>query len=407
MSKNDNNILFITNLHLWSLEAGKGGKAFYHTVSAYIKKGWNVFLISTGGSIPEDIRSNATVFEMNLSKLEILQERGSKLISVFARFYKMRLMNQFFIKISSRLLNELDNSKIIIYAYEVEAVYAAKKIAYKFKIPFVTRYQGTVLSNVPDNWINNVRRSPHFSALKTTSNLVIMTNDGTQGDQTLSRLGNKSPLIKFWRNGVDALEEFRDVDCVKLKQTLNLPPDSFVFITVSRLIGWKRVDLAIQGFSKIADKYPNTYLVVVGDGPDKEHLESLASSFNLSKRVVFTGSVPQEEVKSFLHCSNVFLSFYDLSNLGNPIMEAMIAGLPLITIDVGDTRKLIKNGENGILIGSNQLNEIPIQLERIILNNKLREHISRGALATAKKEFWSWEERMNIEEKLVFSLLNK
>jgi len=407
MSKEAKNILFITNLHLWSLEAGKGGKAFYHTVSAYINEGWNVYLISTGGSIPEDISSKATVFEENLSKLSELQERGSKFISVFARFYKMRLMNQFFIRTSLKLLNELDKSKTIIYAYEVDAVYAAKRIASQFKIPLVTRFQGTTLSNVPDNWQNRIRRSPHFSALRTASDLVIMTNDGTQGDQTLSRLGNKSAEIKFWRNGVDGLEDLSKLDHDSLKRSLELPPDSFVFITVSRLIGWKRVDLAIHGFSKVADKYPNTYLLVVGDGPEKENLERLTTSLDLSKRVVFTGSVPQAEVKSFLRSSNVFLSFYDLSNLGNPIMEAMIAGLPLITIDVGDTRKLIQNGENGILIAANALEDIPKQLERIIVSNELREHITRGALATARKEFWSWEERMRMEENLVFSLIKK
>lgn len=407
MSKAAKNILFITNLHLWSLEAGKGGKAFHHTVSAYINGGWNVYLISTGGSIPEDISSKATVFEEKLSKLAELQERGTKIISVFARFYKMRLMNQFFIRTSSKILNEIDKSNTLIYAYEVEAVYAAKKIASQFKIPLVTRFQGTTLSNVPNTWKNSIRRSPHFSALRTTSDLVIMTNDGTQGDQTLSRLGNKSAEIKFWRNGVDGLEDFSKLDHDFLKRSLELPPDSFVFITVSRLIGWKRVDLAIHGFSRVADKYPNTYLLVVGDGPEKENLERLTTSLDLTKRVVFTGSVPQAEVKSFLRCSNVFLSFYDLSNLGNPIMEAMIVGLPLITIDVGDTRKLIQNGENGILIAANQLDEIPKHLERIIVSRELREHISRGALATARKEFWSWEERMQIEVNLVFSLLKK
>lgn len=407
MNKSAKNILFITNLHLWSLEAGKGGKAFYHTISAYINRGWNVYLISTGGSIPDDIRSKATVFEENLSKLAELQERGTKFISVFARFYKMRLMNQFFIRTASKLLNELDISNTIIYAYEVEAVYAAKRVASKFKIPLVTRFQGTILSKAPDNWISNIRKSPHFSALKTTSDLVIMTNDGTQGDQVLSRLGNKSAEIKFWRNGVDGLEPFRNEDHVSLKESLNLPHDSFVFITVSRLISWKRVDLAIQGFSKIADTYPNTFLIVVGDGPEMKNLDQLSISLGVSKRVLFTGSVPQVEVKSFLRGSDVFLSFYDLSNLGNPIMEAMIAGLPLITINVGDTNKLIRNEENGILISANRLDEIPVQLERIILNNELRNHIAQGALATAREEFWSWEDRMEMEENMVFSLLKK
>lgn len=397
MNSSTRNIIFITNLHLWSLDAGKGGKAFYHTVNGYIDAGWNVVLISTGGNIPENIYSRAVVIENRFSRLEELQENSSKIISVLVRFFKIYSMNRYFVRAAKKALANLKTKNIVIYAYEVEGVAAAKRISQKYNLPLVTRFQGTVITNVDDTWLNRIRRTPHFSALKTEADLVIMTNDGTQGNQTLARLGNKSINIKFLKNGVDGLIDSPKYERISQRELWNLSLDDFVFVTVSRLISWKRVDVAIISFAKIAFEFPNTHLVIVGDGPEKSSLLDLTRSLRLTNRITFTGSVHQVEVKKILGMCDAFLSFYELSNLGNPIMEAMVTGLPLITVDVGDTRELIQDNVNGLLVEYNKLDKIPYHMQRLITDNDLRNRLANGALSTAKSEFLSWDDRINIE----------
>jgi glycosyltransferase involved in cell wall biosynthesis len=403
--QSDKNILFITNLHLWSIETGKGGKAFYHTINGFIEDKWNVTLISTGGGIPEDIRTRITVIENKFSLLEKLQKYDSKLISIFARFLKMWLTTHFFVKASRRIIEKLDSNNIIIYSYEVDAVAASKKVAMSYNLPLVTRFQGTVLSNIKDNWLNRLRRAPHFSALKTNADLVIMTNDGTQGDRTLARLRNSSRKIVFWRNGVDKPHVKGLVDRGFVRKRWNVPLSCFVFVTVSRLINWKRVHIAIESFAQIATKHPESHLLIVGDGPEMESLQTLAIHHKLKEQITFTGSIHHEEVKLILSASDVFLSFYDLSNLGNPLMEAMVAGLPIITIDVGDTHQLVVHCSNGILIGNDELERIPIEMQRLITDSDLRVHIANGAINTAEMEFWSWEKRIQEEVFQIKSLL--
>lgn len=103
--------------------------------------------------------------------------------------------------------------------------------------------------------------------------------------------------------------------------------------------------------------------------------------------------------------ADAFLSFYDLSNVGNPLMEAMMCGKPIITLDVGDTKELIKNNENGILLPVNKLQDIPDKMIKIIEDKNFAFKIASGALKTAQSEFWSWEERISVEISKVELLL--
>jgi glycosyltransferase involved in cell wall biosynthesis len=401
------NIIFITNLHLWSLETNKGGKAFYSTVNGYINSCWNVVIISTGGGIPKEIHQKAIVYEKKYSFVEKLGSSSFRLISFIERLLKLFLNNRYYYRKAKQIINQIGCKNIILYAYEVEGVISAKKLAKEFDIPLIIRFQGTILANVNDTLINRIRRYPHFSALKVKADLVIMTNDGTQGDQVLKRLGNKSRDIVFWRNGVDGLENvsYNQNYLSEINKFEFLSQEKFIFLTVSRLVDWKRVHLAIEGLARICLDFPLSRLIIVGDGPEMGKLVELSKSLNIESQITFKGAIQQSDIKDIMSNCNAFLSFYDLSNLGNPIMEAMIAGLPIITIDVGDTKELIKDNYNGMLIPSDKLDLIPIYMEKVLVDPELRNRLSLGALLTAQKEFISWRERIDKEvlmaEKLI------
>lgn len=398
------NIIFITNLHLWSIDNGKGGKAFFHTINGYIDEGWNIWLISTGGGIPQEVRSKVHVIENEFPYLDKLINSGNKIISVFSRFLKLYNQTRFYTHVAGKVIKENANLSFIIYAYEVEGVNAASIISKKFNFPLVTRFQGTILASVQNSFINRIRYSPHFTALSVKANLVIMTNDGTQGLQTIKRLNNGSKEILFWRNGVDKLIQ-QSKKRVELRQDYSFNNEC-VFVTVSRLVGWKRVHLAIEFFAAVKISLPKSRLVIIGDGPEYDKLKALSKKLNIHDSVQFLGAVNQSEVSNYLVASDIFLSFYDLSNLGNPIMEAMIAGKPIITIDVGDTRELIKNNVNGILIENDKLELIPSCMLKLAMDQALSFKLAEGALATAKNEFWTWKERISAEIEKV-RLLNE
>ncbi|WP_339606814.1 glycosyltransferase family 4 protein [uncultured Roseivirga sp.] len=400
----DKNIIFITNLHLWSLDKGKGGKAFFYTVQGYIRTGWKIWMVSTGGGIPDDIIEKLILKEEEFPILTRLHNSRFRLVSILGRFLKMNRQNNFYRCTANQIIKENPDKKFIIYGYEVEGVSAASSIANRHSFPLVTRFQGTVIANMENSFLNRLKKAPHFSALSTKANLVIMTNDGTKGYEVLKRLKNKSNRINFWRNGVDQVDKEALFNRDSIRKGLGVEGE-IVFITVSRLIGWKRVNLAIEAFAEVFAGNAKTRLIVVGDGPEKRDLENLAEKLKIDERVIFTGAIAQSDVTSYLIASDIFLSLYDLSNLGNPIMEAMRVEKPIITIDVGDTRELIVDGENGVLIPSDELLRIPEMMNTLIMDCEYAKKLALGARKTADKEFWSWQQRIDAEVKEVSQLL--
>lgn len=398
------NIIFITNLHLWSLDNGKGGRAFYHTIQGYIEQNWNVILITTGGGVPDNIKEQITLIEKDLSSFDEKINSSSKPLSVYFRFSKLNRQREFYIREASKILQSNPEKKFVVYAYEVEAVSAAKLISVRFGFPLVTRFQGTILAKLENSFLNRLRRTPHFQALATQADLIIMTNDGTQGLHTIRRLNNNSRVC-FWRNGVDQLVvDNSEVD--ELRNQLGLK-NEFTFVTVSRLVDWKRVDLAIKGFAKVLENHPICKLIIIGDGVELKNLQNITSSLGISEKVIFLGAIEQHKIGGYLKLANVFLSFYDLSNLGNPIMEAMIAGKPIVTIDVGDTKELIVNNQNGLLIPNDSLHLIPSKMMTLIENSDLASALATGALETARKEFWTWQARISEEITHVSKLIDR
>jgi glycosyltransferase involved in cell wall biosynthesis len=397
------NIIFFSFLNLWSMDKGKGAPSFHKTVEAYIKDGWNVVLINPKynvGYTPmiEGVR-NITFSPIFFSFTKI-----KKLGFLFRILHSLQ-GDYMFYKLGKNVLEELGN-EAVIYSYEVDGVKAGKKLRERFSLPFVTRFQGTILAPIEDNWINRLKKYPHFQALQTNADITIMTDDGTQGDRVLRKLNNQSSQIRFWKNGVDISTEssISVIEIDRLRNQLGLLPEDKVLITVSRLASWKKVNRAIEALSMIVREKENVRLVIVGDGDEKQNLIKLTKELNLTSNVIFVGSIPQAEVRNYLDLADVFLSLYDLSNVGNPLLEAMSCGKSIITLNVGDTGTLIKNEVNGILLDINHLDMIPKYIHKILDDKKYSESLGNNAKQYAEENFWSWNERMKAEVDIVNEL---
>ncbi len=131
---------------------------------------------------------------------------------------------------------------------------------------------------------------------------------------------------------------------------------------------------------------------------EREHYESLKNNSN----IIFLGALSNLEVQKYMVACDLFLSLYDLSNLGNPLLEAMNAGLPIITLNNGNTKSVYKN-KNLILlpcsseedIVKNVYNNILLLKENVVLRSK----IAKNAKLYAKEEILSWEDRISMEVK--------
>ncbi len=243
---------------------------------------------------------------------------------------------------------------------------------------------------------NRIRYALKIIGYKKVGDLVIITNDGTQGDELLRRLGCDPNKIRFWTNGVNILNKAvsREESRNMILQRWGLNPHIKILLTVSRLAGGKRVDRAINLLADIQTFHPDAILIIAGDGEQKNALVQLVRKKGLTGHVLFAGSLSREDLNLVYPASDVFISLYEDSNAGNPLFESMIHGCCIYTYGRPEVREylddasavLVKPGEPdaGALAGI--LNDPE---KRIALGKKARER--------ALEKLQSWDERINME----------
>ncbi|SNZ12944.1 glycosyltransferase family 4 protein [Hydrogenobacter hydrogenophilus] len=111
------------------------------------------------------------------------------------------------------------------------------------------------------------------------------------------------------------------------------------YITVSRLVPYKKVDIIIGAFSLLKDKK----LLVVGDGPDYERLKKLAG-----RNVEFLGHVSREQLRDYLSKAKAFI-YMAQEDFGIAMVEAQACGVPVIAYGKGGASEIVVDGKTGIL----------------------------------------------------------
>lgn len=123
-----------------------------------------------------------------------------------------------------------------------------------------------------------------------------------------------------------------------------------VIVTAGRLDENKNHKMLIKAFANIAEQYPDTKLVIYGEGENRTKLESLAKEKGLEDRISLPGSV--SDLADRMYCVRAFVLTSDTEGMPNSLLEAMTLGLTVISTDCpcGGPATLIKDGENGLLI---------------------------------------------------------
>ncbi len=120
------------------------------------------------------------------------------------------------------------------------------------------------------------------------------------------------------------------------------------YLTVARFVPYKKIDLVVSAFAKMPDKK----LIVVGDGPDKDKIKSLAGS-----NVELVGYQETETLKSYMQKAKAFV-FAAEEDFGITTVEAQASGTPVIGFNRGGTSEIVVNNETGILFDEQSVDSI-------------------------------------------------
>lgn len=160
--------------------------------------------------------------------------------------------------------------------------------------------------------------------------------------------------------GVDT-DTFRpDVGGDDVRAQLGIDPERPVLLSVSRFVPRKGQDTLVGAMPEILRTVPDAVLLLVGDGPYRRRLESMAESAGVTDSVVFGGAVSWEHAPAWYHAGDVFampcrtrMGGLEPEALGIVFLEAQSSGLPVIVGDSGGAPETVQHGRTGFVVDPN------------------------------------------------------
>jgi len=175
----------------------------------------------------------------------------------------------------------------------------------------------------------------------------VLINSETAKKYYIEKMGAKKDRIICIPNGVDlARFENFNVNIAEKKKEIGISENAFVIGTVARLEKQKDVPTLIRAFAIVVKKYPETHLLVVGHGSQKENLKNLIKGLNIEDKVTILEK--RKDILELLQVMDIFVLPSLNEGMSNALLEAMAAEKMIIVSNIEENKELIRHGLNGL-----------------------------------------------------------
>ena len=196
-------------------------------------------------------------------------------------------------------------------------------------------------------------------------------------------------------NGVD-LERFKpDV----IPETSIIEKEGPIIMTTRRLVVKNGVIYLVRGFGEILKKHKNAQLYIVGDGPERSHIEKEIKQRKLTNNIKLIGMVSNNKIPSFLSAADIVVvpSIVEASSIS--VLEAMAMRKPIVASDIPGIREITENGKTCKLIPPMDSKTLADAIIKLIDEPDKANEFSKSGYTKAIKEF-SWDSKARETEAL-------
>lgn len=193
--------------------------------------------------------------------------------------------------------------------------------------------------------------------------------------------------ISVQHNSVRPSSPAAAADVQALKTRLGIADDERVVLSVGRLSREKAHSDLLAAYKLFAEQNPaiSSKLIIVGDGPEREKLESTAAAEGLKDRVIFAGQV--RDVQPFYAAADVFVLPSHSEGSPNVLLEAMAAGVPIVATNVGGVPEVVENGETALLVPAKDRPALASGLAQILNDKNLAGRLTANSAALIADRF--------------------
>lgn len=200
------------------------------------------------------------------------------------------------------------------------------------------------------------------------------------------KLEDKKNLVQYiWRDEKKFVFNLNEQERMRLRKELNCSDDQFLVGYIGRLVDWKGPQVLIEVMDILINKegIKNIKCVIIGSGKGQKDsnevfLHELASKLKLEDYIFFTGH--RNDIPKYLKSLDIFcLTSIEPEPYSSIVIEAMMAGTPVIATKTGGTGERIKNNINGFLVNPNSPTELSKIIKNLLENSLLSQKIAEQA----------------------------
>lgn len=289
----------------------------------------------------------------------------------------------------------------------IPAIWAARKL----KIPVVYEIRafwedaavdhGTYSEN---SWKYRLTKSIETWACKKADHVCILCN-GLKND--LIRRSIPPDKITPVFNGVNP-DDLRPVPPDREYLEAWRLKDKKVIGFIGSFYRYEGLDLLVQAFVKIAEKYPDAMLLLVGGGEMDQELKTQILQLNITNQVVMPGRIPHERIAGVYALIDI-LAYprysMRLTELVTPLkpLEAMAMKKALVASDVGGHKELIQDGKTGLLFKAGDTADLAEKIQLILKDRELEAALQKTGSSWVK-QYHTWEATTSAYKRIYSSL---
>ncbi len=284
---------------------------------------------------------------------------------------------------TARKINQIikkENIEIIQSSLEISDVYGVILKILNPKIKFISVRHNMVPSRKRFVW-----RRINSSILKKADKVLCVS----QGVVSFTRR-----YYKVSKNKIRMIYNSVNTNQIEKAKPLNIKEakNKLIFLAVGRLVEQKNFLTLVDAFSKIDNK--QAILIIIGEGHQKEDIKRLIKQKKLEKNVILVG--PTNKIFNYYKAADVFVVPSKWEGLGIVFLEAMVAGLPVITTNIKPMTEFIENNKTGLLI--NNKKELIKAMDLLLKDKEKRLKIGNSAKKEISKRFSIKEMVKNYEQ---------
>ena len=204
-------------------------------------------------------------------------------------------------------------------------------------------------------------------------------------------LGVASERVHVLPNGVDTTLFYPALRNSELHARLNLG-DGPVLGFIGGLRPWHGVQALPLLVERLVPRYPHLRLVIAGEGPMRVELEDAFRTRGIQEHVIFTGSLPHEEMSELIRQFDIALAPYPVLDhvfYFSPLklFDYMACGVPVVAAAVGQIAEVIRDGDTGLLYPPGDLDALTAACTRLLADSALRQRLGEAAAAAVHANY--------------------